>query len=303
MKKKLLTLAMGSALGMSVATTPAHADALLFPIFIEGNGVFTFLTLRSDAGGAGANPLHYVWNYNDPDAGDCTHANADGTLTPFDMVQHTVSDPSLSTVDLVADFGDASNPAYLNVSPAEGFMTVRDNSGEGAFGGQAIVVDTSMGLVTAYKGLNNPVSQNEGNFSSILVSQVSHDFIWYPVSAVNTFWFFLVTGIGMDNPNGWGGAVELTHGFGGVWDRDENFRSGGKRLEVVCRAVLQPQDLLTADQLAATQNGGWTWVRNQPDFANTGATGGLVTKFEFTNVLGTPTAAISQENAFPNFPY
>jgi hypothetical protein len=132
---------------------------------------------------------------------------------------------------------------------------------------------------------------------------LSHDFTWYPVDVVDTSWYVLVTGGDMDNRAGWTGAVTLTNGFGGVFDRDENFLSGGRTVDVVCYDVVNRNDLLTSAQLNSTRMGGWGWFASVPRF-NVGdslfTTGSLVYKIEFSNTLGTPATVISEENPFPN---
>lgn len=306
MKKKLLPVAVGAALGASALSMNAQADALLFPVFIEQPGAVTFLTLRSDAGG----DIHYTWSY-DPDLNDdireCIHADATGDMTPFDMVHQTVVLPSLGAgLDLPALFGDASTVRYLNVPNVTGFLIVQDDSGEGAFGGQAIIVDSTLGIVTAYKGFNNPIqapnaASTDVDFDSLPVSQASHDFTWYPTNIVNTAWFVLVTGTDMTDLPSWQGQFDLSQGFGGIFDRDENFRSGQQINEIICNELLTLPLVLTGDQLFHAANGGWSWM-TQSDYQNN-ATGALVFKIEITTALGPIRTAISSENAFPNFPY
>ena len=320
MKKQALSLAVGAALTMG--TAPLYADQILFPYFESGPGQYTFLSLRGDGGGGPAgtlNALSYVFNYDDPASGTCTHFDVLGAWTDFDLIQQTVIHPDFifDGTDVSSDFGDASAPNYLPIAGAtQGFLTVLDGSGEGALGGQAIIVNPAVGLVTAYRAINNPFVTPvtplpigpgaAGDFGALgFTSHLSHDFTWYPVDVVDTSWYVLVTGADMDNRNGWNGAVTLVNGFGGVFDRDENFLSGGRTVDVVCYDVVDRNDLLTTAQLNATRMGGWGWFASVPRFdADAGdsvfTTGSLVYKIEFSNELGTPATVISEENPFPN---
>jgi len=335
MSIKLKTLSAAVGLVMGTVAINANADALLFPYFQSGNGAYTFLSLRGDAGdGLGvadnfaSNTLHYVWNYNDPTFGECTHYDADGSMSEYDVIQQTVVSPSSpGGVDLDAAFNDASFPAYLNATTTtRGFLTVRDESAEAGFSGQAIVVDAIAGTVSAYKGLNNIASTNEGNFSSIFTSALSHDLTWYPTARVNTSWFALVTGRpvpmnldGMANASGWRGVRAFSNGFGGVFDRDEGFYSFNRPFNVTCYRVIDRAEFMNASQLIATAEGGYNWLINtavnldlepntdglQSD-GNTdvsGATGAILVKIESTTALGGTRTAISWENAYPNLPY
>lgn len=304
MSIKLKTLSAAVGLVMGTAAINANADALLFPYFQSGNGAYTFLSLHSDAGqGAPSNPgdpvaagvdpfttnrLHYVWNYNDPTFGECTHYDAFGSMSQFDVIQQTVVSPSSpGGVDLDAAFNDASFPAYLNATTTtRGFLTVSDNymsgyvtGNEAGFRGQAIVVDAIAGTVSAYKGLNDITNTYEGDFSSIFTSALSHDLTWYPTARVNTSWFALVTGrpvttaapyadpvdlnpAGMANPSGWRGVRAFRNGFGGVFDRDEGFYSFNRPFNVTCYRVIDRAEFMNASQLIATAEGGYNWLIN-----------------------------------------
>lgn len=269
MSIKLKTLSAAVGLVMGTAAINANADALLFPYFQSGNGAYTFLSLRSGAGSIGAtdsfssNTLHYVWNYNDPTFGECTHYDAFGSMSLFDVIQQTVVSPSSpGGVDLDAAFNDASFPAYLNATTTtRGFLTVQDGSFEAGFSGQAIVVDAIAGTISAYKGLNDITNTYEGDFSSIFTSALSHDLTWYPTARVNTSWFALVTGrpvsiaygdtadnnvAGMANPSGWRGVRAFSNGFGGVFDRDEGFYSFNRPFNVTCYRVIDRAEFMNA---------------------------------------------------------
>ena len=320
MNRKALSLAVGAAVVFGAAQQ-AQADELLFPFFQSGAGSWTFLSLRSDGGnlnpgtnGVANDPaddtIAYVFNYDDPVTGPCTHFDVQGSMTDYDIIQQTVVDPAFSGLDLASDFGDQSTANYLPIAGAtSGFLTVRDNSGEAQFGGQAIIVDAAAGVATAYRGINDPLDgaptpannpNTTGNFDTLLVtSHPSHDFTWYPVGVVSTSWFVLVTGSNMDKTSGWDGQIDMALGFGGAFDRDENFLSGGRTPNVVCYGTLTPGHLLNTAQASGAELGGWAWVINTP-VANNDATGALVYKFETTGALGGTVTTISEENPFPN---
>jgi hypothetical protein len=296
MKKKTLAAAM--SLGMALGASQVQADSLLFPFYQTGGGVYTFLMLHTDLNST----LHYIWNYDDltTPVQECQHEDAFGTITSWDVIQQTVADPSLSGLDLQTAFGDLSAPAYSLVSPAQGFMMVSDQTGaESTIRGQAIIYDTTNNLLTAYKGLNNPGSPLIGIWNSIFTSHNSFDMTWYPTAIVDTSWYVLVTGVGMDNIFNWTGEVTLFDVFGFVWDRDENPRSGNILKDIICHEVIDRSDIMTAAQLTHSANGGYVWEGVAPNFL-TGATGALFTKIEHSGGIGT---AHSLENAFPNLPY
>ncbi len=308
--KKLFTITVMMFLALTfvfsvVAVKEAKAESLLFPYYKNdaASGVYSFVSLTDVYGDA---TLHYIWNYDNLStaAKECIHEDANGVSTAFDLLQHTVASPSLSGIDLDALFGDASTPAY-SIAPyaTEGFLIVESSpSAEADFYGQMIVVSASQGVLTAYKGLNNPTSLAAGDWDNAAVSKSSFMMSNYPASAVATSWFVLVTGTGMDNPLGWGGKVQLNNGFTNVWDRDEHPRSGSVPKDVTCSAVITRNDIMSAAQIAQSDNGGIWWETVTPD-ATTTATGALMMKIESTSALGSAMTAISAENSFPNFPY
>lgn len=309
--KKLFTITVMMFLALTfvfsvVAVKEAKAEALLFPYYKTdaASGIYSFVSIVDTFGDA---TLHYIWNYDDLStaAKECIHEDANGVSTSFDLLQHTVDSPALSGINLDTIFGDASTPAYSLVSPAEGFLIVESSpSVEGDFYGQMIVVSASEGVLTAYKGLNNPASVAPGTWSDATVSKTSFMMSNYPASAVDTSWFVLVTGVGMDNALGWAGKVTLNNGFTNVWDRDEHPRSGSVPKSVTCSAVITRNDIMSAAQVSQSDNGGIWWETVTPDpIAPGGATGALMMKIESTSALGSPMTAISAENSFPNFPY
>ncbi|MEF9427001.1 MAG: hypothetical protein L0956_07460 [Candidatus Mariimomonas ferrooxydans] len=302
--KFLIVATLSVVLVLSFGMQNAKAESLLFPYYKSDgtNGVYSFLTLVDTSGDV---TLRYIWNYDDLStaAKECIHEEANGISTPFDLIQQTVVDPGLSGINLPAAFSDASTAAYSLASPSEGFLIVESSpSTEGDFYGQIILVDASTGLVSAYKGLNNPMSVAPGDFSHISTSHTSYLMSNYPVSVTTTEWFVLVTGNGMDNAAGWGGGLTLTNGFGLVYNRDEDPRSGLLTEDVTCFERISRSDIMTTAQVTHTDNGGLWWELTNVNL-NNGATGALMTKIESSSALGSPIQTISSENAFFNDPY
>lgn len=314
MKKRFLVAAMAATMG---AASVAQADALLFPFYRANTDqrVFSFLSVANLD--AVARNTHYIWNHStDPNGNECLHDDAFGTMTAFDLVQQTVTDPNLFHGIDIPGFSqssdgvttDASAIQYSLDEPSLGFMIFANNNGEVAVAnestliGQMITVDVLNGLITSQRGMNNPASTDEGNFASIFTSHPSYDLTWYDEDLItSTNWFVLVTGLGMDNPSAWRGAGNLTNGFINVFDRDENPRSGNIDIPIVCNALLSRAQLMSSAQLTWSAGGGYMWATFAPT-AVTGATGILVTKTEFTPALGGTTTA-SLENPWPNLPF
>lgn len=327
MKMNKIVAALGTAVALASVTQVAQADSLLFPVYKVGNGVFSFLSINTIPGATGApNTLHYVWNAKTPDANGvvknsdpCIHEDAPGKMTAFDLIQQTVESPTLgggNLLNLQAVFGDTSNPAYTLVAPALGFMTVTNNSGlESDFFGQMVLVDAASGVVTAYKGVNNPASVLEGNFASIVSSKTIFNTTWYPTTeagsslgaaGIDTSWYATITGIGMELPQ-WQPVASFQNILPStnVFNRDEGPRSGLKATSVTCFGLLKRTDFMTAAQATHTANGGIEYVGYAPVAtpAGTVQTGALLTKLETTTALGARKTFISSENAFPNLPY
>lgn len=324
MKMKKIVAALGTAVALASVTQVAQADSLLFPVYKVGNGVFSFLSINTIL--APAPTLHYVWNAKTPAAdgtfsnsAPCIHEDAPGKMTAFDLIQQTVESPTLgggNMLNLQTVFGDTSGPAYTLVAPALGFMTVTNNTGvESDFFGQMVLVDAASGVVTAYKGMNNPASTAEGNFTSILTSKTIFNTTWYPTTeagsslgaaGIDTSWYVTITGNGMELPQ-WQPVASFANVLPStnVFNRDEGPRSGLKASSVTCFGLLKRADFMTAAQATHTANGGIEYVGYTPVAtpAGTVQTGALFTKLETTTALGARKTFISSENAFPNLPY
>jgi hypothetical protein len=317
MKKKILAAAIGATL--ATGATISQADALLFPYYQVGNGVFSFLALANVLNED--SDVHYIWNLDDlntPDVVECRHADITGDLTAWDISQQTVNSPtSPGGIDLPLLFGDASGVRYLPTSPSRGFVIVSNwdedqydvvPQPESTLAGQMIVVDSTTNLITAYRGMNHPGSLDEGNFASIFTSHPSYDLTWYPVNVVTPVWYTLVTGVNMDNSANWAGSGTLSNGFENVYDRDEVPFSGNVNYRVTCQDFITPFDLMTPEQVDHAQGGGYMWSVFGPannNFNTTrpiDATGVLMTKIETSPALG-GVATSSLENPWPNLPF
>ncbi len=319
MKMKKIVAALGTVVALASVATIAQADSLLFPVYRVGNGQFSFVSLNTIPAGA----THYTWNWKTPDpvtgnisnTGTCTHEDAPGKLTAFDLIQHTVESPTLAggtLLNLQTIFGDTSTPAYSLQAPAVGFMTVTNSSaGESDLFGQMVLIDAASGIVTAYKGLNNPASTGEGTWNSILTSKTIFNTSWYPsteagstlgAAGVDTAWYATVTGTNMHLPT-WQGAGTFTNALflTNVFNRDEGPRSGAKPANVTCFGLFKRGDWMTSAQVTHTNNGGIEYLRFTPTVA--GTTGTLLTKIEATTALGSKKTLVSSENSFPNLPY
>lgn len=321
MKMKKIVAALGTVVALASVATVAQADSLLFPVYRVGNGQFSFLSINTILP---APALHYTWNWKIPDASGnisntaaCIHEDAPGKMTAFDLIQQTVESPTLgggNLLNLQTIFGDTSTPAYSLQAPAVGFMTVTNNTPfESDFFGQMVLIDAASGIVTAYKGLNNPASVAEGTFNSILTSKTIFNTTWYPsteagsslgAAGVDTAWYATVTGVPTMHTPGWAGAGVFGNALvsTNVFNRDEGPRSGLKTAPVTCFGLFKRGDWMTSAQVTHTNNGGIEYLRFAPTVP-TNATGALLTKIEATTALGSKKTLISSENAFPNLPY
>jgi hypothetical protein len=320
MKKKTLAAAM--SLGALMAAGQVQADSILFPFYQSGNGATSFLTLSSDI----PSVLHYIWNPS------CTHEDGLGFMTPQDLIQQTVLDPTISGLDLPAAWNDQSLVNYSLTAGATGFMQVSNYNDLNADGlpqlnevytlipyansapeytlrGQLVVVNNTTGLVYGYKGLNNPsAADTDANgvpdgmqanrWDSIFTSHLTWDLTWYPRDVVTTSWYVLVTGDGLDNTLGWGGVANFVNLTNQVWNRDEQPRSGPASVRVTCNAQIPLTALLTTGQQEWTAQGGYMWEGSLPDLT-TGATGALAWKIEQVGNV----QVIGPDNAWPNIPY
>jgi len=323
MKKKLLASMVG--LSVTFGASLAQADALLFPYYAadSSQGVVNFLSLANVIGINAA--VHYVWSYkqgdgrNDVNRG-CVHEDAWGRLTGWDIIQQTVTAPSISGFDVVnVDTKDKSGPAYSLTDQAEGYLIVSNwlsqSVGalvdpaialpESSLAGQLIYVDIKNKIYNGQRGLNNPSTSDlaapfgaspygvlgmndgleQGAWDSVFTSHPSFDLTWYPSALVDTSWYLLATGRDMSGQvsgqDSWTGQLIAQNGFNVVWDRDEVPRSGNRTYSVVCAARVKRDNIMTSAQVTHTDNGGYMWMTLAP--MTTGlsyVTGGMLTKIE-----------------------
>lgn len=301
LSKILLVLAVIAVI-LSFGVQQAKADSLLFPYFKSGGGAYTFVSLYSWTGGT-VNVAYY-YDLLSTAGKECIHEDHTGTLTAKDIFKYEVT----KQVDLKTLFGDASAMSliHLYVPNTQGFFIVQmPIEPEADHGGQAAIVDTASGLVTAYKALNNPLSTDPNLWNNQIVSKTSFDMTNYPSPTVTTSWFVLVTGSGMftgaNAIPSYLGHVHLNNAVDMVWDKDEHMVSGNKEKTITCFDFITRSDIMQPGQVTNSDGGGYWWER-VTDMTN-GATGALMIKVESTTALGGAMQTISLENAYPNWPY
>lgn len=182
MKRKLLAVAV--SVGLSCAGSMARADALLFPYYAASAGKNVSFLMLANVWPV-MSDIHYTWTFKDTGAAAdsaCMHEDAWGRLTGFDLVQQTVTDPSISGFNLKNDTGDTlSKPAYSLTDGVDGFITVSNwitqapagvygqgidktklahAAPESTFTGQIIVVDIVNRTTNGQRGINNPNTNN-----------------------------------------------------------------------------------------------------------------------------------------------
>lgn len=323
-KKSLLAIATGAALA-AAGMTAANAESLLFPYWSTQNGVTSILSLSAGptlGPGAGnatkgtGSQIHFVWNYSDAAGDKCVHFDNYGSLTPNDLIQQPVTQPSANW------FGDKSTPAYFPSiqGGAYGFLVVSDNGGLaggpvgplGSLRGQMVIASAGNGTVAAVAGIpQNVTGMNEGDFStaayapSVAVTSPTvlptgatgtnipagyttagglvgeYRLTWYPSNLVTTSWYGVVLG----NMSGaiaagtsWQGAVNYSNG-GSVFGRDEDAYSGSADGVMTCSGILTPNSLMNSAQQSSVTNGGVARA-----FFTTGAVGA---QKAVTGTLGT----------------
>ena len=332
--KYLICFFVVAALALCIGVPQVKADALLFPYFQSGGGAYTFISVqewRTFALPAPATKNVHATYYYDflstPLVNECIHSDSFGRITSQDLMQYEVTKQVDSAA---APLSDASLPPYLNLNvPVQGFMIFDDANGafpsfEAALPGQAVVIDTNTGFVAAYKALNNFLSTNP-NVWSFAAPSLFHptskltwlmsNYVSPETNGVDTKWLVLPTGINMVIPavNGrWNGRVNLTNGFGTVWDHDEVPQSSNWTLPVICFDFdVTRTDIMDLAGQNHTDGGGMWWeVAAVPlstdapinSIANL-ARGAMMTKLESTRVFGSQIWAASFENAWPNLPY
>lgn len=246
MKTKVLTAAIGAALGLGMAAS-ANADSLLAP-WVKASkdlGVQTYLMLKVQGWGwpdAGwedfeniqvTNKLHYYFFQWDGKEGSadggkpCKKFDKRGTTSPWDMVYQSIS---TAPAGYTGPAGDMSEPVQ-DIGDFDGFLIVDDEictapgnctsvANEGNFTGFAYVVDLTQGLVADYKMLNNPQSTASGNFNHPSIAKQVADLLWWPQDTILTKWLVLAVGPYMtsggegkapSNAKAWGGEVDIYH--------------------------------------------------------------------------------------------
>lgn len=281
-QKTLIAAAAGVALMSAVGT--ASANSLLFPYFTTSTKAQSILSLSAAANGTalGAGPgsfaapairLHYVYNYGPT----CVHYDANGGMTPNDILSHSIAATTAGGVGKVVGT-DASTPVYFPLADQTGFLVVTNTTGGAAtLRGSMAIVDTESGLVVSYPGIDNAldttVAGNEGNFSAI----TDRNFVLtsMPSALVTTNWF----GVSVGDMNGvittgnnWRGAFFMSNG-GFVWNNDEVPYSGETSTAFVCQGTFSAAQLMTSAQNAAVGTNGSRVNANGAPIAPTAVNG------------------------------
>ena len=253
----------------------ASANSLLFPYFTTAAGAQSVLTITGNgtvAGNAGtlsgSERLHYVYNYG----AECTHNDKVGNITPNDVLQHSIAGVGYGGFGKVQGT-DASNPAYLNLSGTQGFLTVTNVGAAGVTGpvtgaainGEMAIIDPTTGLMVSYAGISNGAAV-PGDYQTI--TDRNFELSFYPNTLVETSFYAVVVGnmnpaifsagVGSGygtstNPFGaggrdWKGGATLTNN-GYVWANDEVGSSGTKTTSIVCAGTITPSSLMTSTQV------------------------------------------------------
>lgn len=283
-KKTLVAVAAGAALLTGV--TNSSANSLLFPYFTTANGAQSALAIYgNNTLAATGETLHYVYNYGD----SCTHFDGNGTITPNDVLQHSVAAPAAGGFGKAVG-SDTSTPFYFPLANSYGFLVVTNTTTPGVrdISGDMAIVDPNTGIVTSYAGITNN-SAIEGNFSGNTDRTFNLGF--YGSGIVDTSWYGVVVG----NMNGaitgnrnWTATATISNN-GIVYDNDEKGVSGGMTKTLTCAGKIVATDLMNSAQAAVVgANGG---LIHATATAGTGATGLVMTKIQTVKaVVGAPFA-------------
>jgi hypothetical protein len=322
MKKKALVLitVMAVLLVFGLGTAMAQ-DGILFPYWISGGGYATFIQIINKASvdtpesGTTQGKLHYVYVYNS-DTETCQHYNDEGRTTPNDILLYEVTKAfyeGTSNEQLLP--GDTTSKSItLSSSPKWGYLVVNQNPDnfdtglEGTLFGQEYVVDLSSGTIWAINAINDP-EETEDFYFQMNIYDESY-LSWLPETYASTMWYFFPVDGGTDlsDTDGivWDSMLTIGDNDNGVYDNNENLKSGEKYLMMGCWDTTMAPDgtpfdpgagpvtanffytleqILTGEQYAATANiGGFT--DTECDNYNGGGDGCYAYKLQSTEILG-----------------
>jgi hypothetical protein len=295
-QKTLIAAAAGVALMSAVGT--ASANSLLFPYFTTKMGAQSVLSLSASANGTapGAGPgsfsapairLHYVYNYGP----SCVHYDANGGMTPNDILSHSVAATNVGGFGKVNVGTESSTPVHFPLKDETGFLVVSNTTAAAAvLRGSMAVVDPESGLVVSYPGIDNgldtTVAANEGNFAAI--TDLNFVLTSMPAAYVSTSWY----GVSVGDMSGviaaganWKGTYFMSNG-GFVWNNDEVPYSGAASKAFTCSGSFTASDLMTTAQNAAVGTNGsrvnvtGTAVVPTADNGYTASTGAVLLKMQ-----------------------
>jgi hypothetical protein len=271
-QKTLVAAAMGVA--MLSATGSASANSLLFPYFTTVGTAQSVVSLSLSS--TVTERLHYVYNYGP----SCIHYDASGSMTPNDILSHSVLAGSFGNAQGKVISTDKSTAVTFPLAGQTGFLVVSTKtSGTTGLRGSMAIIDPVSNLAISYPGVDNALDTSgasEGDFSAIVDSNFGLSFL--PSTVVGTSWFGIAVGNmfpAIAAGANWAGSATFTNN-GNVYDNDEVAYSGTQTKGFTCQGNVVPTDLMTSAQAAAVgSNGGY--IRATASFGGT-ATGVIMMK-------------------------
>jgi hypothetical protein len=294
LQQSKLASAVAVAIGASaVALGSAQAGTILFPQITVSPTVTTIVTVMNAGDGYelnGSETLHYKyywkpWEGTDSNYTHCTERNRYLPTSKNDIQTMDIGGAVFGSAGRGVMFDDESvnnnwdkNPvdyslgANLPGNPAvhRAFMIV-DNASDEPWGpdlaGEAILMEVASGASWGYQAFQNRL-ENDANFARFASSEYSL-VAYMPPAEVTTKFQVTVLDDDMDDSTNYSEdttiGVRVLDPFGpivaGVYDRDENFFSGGVDQDVTCIGAWTIEDLYP-DATATTAAGGWTNITN-----------------------------------------
>ena len=288
--RKLILVSILSVLLLGAGT--AMADTILFPYLNTDPGVYSFVTIANNGTNeyAAIAQYHLIYGYKaNPivNKAGCGHSDHNVLTTPADMMTFEINgkvDDAGNDV-LFENAGDALGPVaggltstawLLNVSGQTAFLVVEPvgigalefNDNVVRMWGWADVIDTANNMSLTYSTQNFVNDLTGTSFTNVGAPIITLS--WYPAAFVSTSWHILPldTALNMSpaaTPGGlraallaWDGTAATT----GAYNRDEVFTSGAKRIPIRCFGVVTRNDMLEANGINESANGGWAHLES-----------------------------------------
>jgi hypothetical protein len=316
LQQSKLASAVAVAIGASaVALGSAQAGTILFPQITVSPTVTTIVTVMNAGDGYelnGSETLHYKyywkpWEGTVSNSTHCTERNRYLPTSKNDIQTMDIGGAVFGSAGRGVMFADESvnnnwdkNPvdyslgANLPGNPAvhRAFMIVdnADNQFFGDLAGEAILMEVVNGASWGYQAFQNTGS-GDANFAGIASDQYSL-VAYMPPAEVTTKFQATVVSPDMDASVDYSEdttlGVRVLDPFGpitaGVYDRDENFFSGGVDQDITCIGAWNIQDLYP-DAAATTAAGGWTNITNYDPALGEGSVNAAVFKVEYGDMV------------------